>query len=191
MLKIALVGNIASGKSTVEKFLSNHNYSVLDTDLVAHNLLIKYNDLILENFMGFDIAENGIISRQKLGKVVFSSKDLKLKLENILHPLIKDEICNFFEAHQSENLVFVAIPLLFEAGMENLFDRILFIYTDDNIRLERLMARNNYSKDYAQVRINSQLPQDDKVKLSNWVIYNNSSIEELNSQLIKLLSQIR
>ena len=156
MIRVALVGNIASGKSTVEAILQQFGYLVLDTDKVCHKLL-ENNSEIIEAFSSYDILdENQNISREKLGKIVF-----------------------------------VAIPLLFEANMQDLFDKILFVYTNDEIRLERLIARNKYTKEYAQIRLNSQLSQDEKVKKSDYVIYNNSTKGELKEKVLKVFEQIR
>lgn len=190
MMKIALVGNIASGKSTVEKTLQELNFSVLDTDFVAHCLL-ENNAEIMEAFKDYDILTEGKISREKLGKIVFSDETLKQKLEAILHPQIRSKIQEYFSIHSNEKLVFVSIPLLFEAKMEDLFDRVLFVYTNDNIRLQRLISRNNYSEEYAIKRMNSQIPQDEKVPKADWVIYNNSTIKDLKKNVINVIEQIR
>lgn len=191
MIRIALVGNIASGKSTVEQVLTSNDFLVLDTDRVAH-ILLDNNQEVINAFKDFDILENGKISREKLGRVVFSSKENKKKLENILHPQIRQEILKFFDENSDKKAVFVAIPLLFEAKMEDLFDKIVFVYTDDKIRLNRLIARNNYTLEYAKVRINSQLSQDEKVKKSDIVIFNNSTKEDLEKEVkAKLIEQIR
>lgn len=189
MMKIALVGNIASGKSTVEKTLQELNFSVLDTDFVAHGLL-ENNAEIMEAFKDYDILTEGKISREKLGKIVFSDETLKQKLEAILHPQIRAKIQEYFSIHSNEKLVFVSIPLLFEAKMEDLFDKVLFVYTNDDIRLQRLMKRNNYTKEYAIVRMNSQISQDEKVKLADWVIYNNSTAEDLRKMVVSVIEQI-
>lgn len=190
MIRVAIVGNIAGGKSTVEKILFNRGYSVLDTDVVAHKLLEENSDKIKEEFKQFDIADdNGKISREKLGKIVFSDPELKIKLENILHPLIRIQIEEFFKAQEGETYVFVAIPLLFEAGMEDLFDKKLFIYADDNIRLDRLMKRNNYTLEYAKLRIASQIPQEEKIKKCDQIIYNNSTVKDLEKQISMLLAE--
>lgn len=190
MMKIALVGNIASGKSTVEKTLQELNFSVLDTDFVAHCLL-ENNAEIMEAFKDYDILTEGKISREKLGKIVFSDETLKQKLEAILHPQIRAKIQEYFSIHSDEKFVFVSIPLLFEAKMEDLFDRVLFVYTNDNIRLQRLIRRNNYSEEYAIKRMNSQIPQDEKVPKADWVIYNNSTIKDLKKNVINVIEQIR
>lgn len=191
MIKFALCGNIASGKSTVQKLLENQGYRVLDTDKVAHELLTVNNSELFLEFKKFDVFENGEFSREKLGKLVFTNKEIKQKLENILHPQIREKIKEFFEQNQNEKYLFVGIPLLFEANMTDLFDKIIFIYADDDIRLKRLLLRNGYSVEYAKARLNSQMRQEEKTQKSDYVINNNGSIEELYKNLFKLLEQIR
>lgn len=190
MIKFALCGNIASGKSTVQKLLENQGYRVLDTDKVAHELLTVNNSELFLEFKKFDVFENGEFSREKLGKLVFTNKEIKQKLENILHPQIREKIKEFFEQNQNEKYLFVGIPLLFEANMTDLFDKIIFIYADDDIRLKRLLYRNGYSVEYAKARLNSQMRQEKKTQKSDYVINNNGSIEELYKNLFKLLEQI-
>lgn len=191
MIKFALCGNIASGKSTVQKLLENQGYRVLDTDKVAHELLTVNNSELFLEFKKFDVFENGEFSREKLGKLVFTNKEIKQKLENILHPQIREKIKEFFEQNQNEKYLFVGIPLLFEANMTDLFDKIIFIYADDDIRLKRLLLRNGYSVEYAKARLSSQMRQEEKTQKSDYVINNNGSIEELNVNIIKLFEQIR
>ncbi len=191
MIRVALVGNIASGKSTVDEILQQFGYLVLDTDKVCHKLL-ENNSEIVDAFRSYDILDkNQKKKKKKLGKIAFSNPKLKTKLESILHPQIRKEIFKFFEINKSQKIVFVAIPLLFEANMQDLFDKILFVYTNDEIRLERLIARNNYTKEYAQIRLNSQLSQDEKVQKSDYVIYNNSTKDDLKKEVIKVFGQIR
>ncbi len=182
MIKYAIVGNIASGKSTVEKLLQDKGYIVADSDIFAHDLLNNNQDVV-NAFKDYDIFENNKISRKKLGTIVFKNPELRKKLENIIHPQVKLEIEKFFIKHQNEKCVFVSVPLLFECNMENMFDKIIFIYTDDNIRLERLMKRNNFTAQEAKLRMDSQTNQDEKAHKSDIIIYNNSTVDELAKQL--------
>lgn len=190
MIKFALCGNIASGKSTVQKFLECNGYKVLDTDCVAHKLLTVKNKALLDEFEKYDVFEDGEFSRAKLGKLVFENPELKKKLENILHPQIREEIKKFFEQNKDEKYLFVGIPLLFEANMQGMFDKILFVYADDDIRLKRLLARNNYTLTHAKARMNSQMTQEKKIQMSDYIINNNGDLEELYKNLFKLLEQI-
>lgn len=190
MLKVALTGNIASGKSSVQLFLEKQGYPVLDTDIVCHELLENSVE-IAEAFSGYDVFHNGILSREKLGKLVFSDPKLKKMLENLLYPDLIAEMQAFFAVHSGNKFVFVGIPQLFEAGMENLFDRTVLVYCDDEIREQRLIARNGYTKEYAKTRMTSQLSQDIKAQKVDYVIYNNSTIEDLHNNTIKVIEQIR
>ena len=116
--------------------------------------------------------------------------DLKKKLENILYPNLRVEINNYFEEHKTEEYVFVAIPLLFEAKMEDLFDKIMFVYCEDKIRLERLIERNNFSREYAQKRLDSQLSQDKKIEKSDIIINNNSDKIVLEQEIFNAIKKI-
>lgn len=190
MIKIAIVGNIASGKSEVQKYLINKDFVVLDTDMMTHDILMDKAE-VAEAFENYDVFEFGRLSKQKLSNLVFANPELKEKLEDIVHPLIAEEIHSAFKTFKDEKLIFIAIPLLFEVGWENMFDKIIFIKTDENIQLERLMNRNNYSKEEAEVRINSQMPQADKLEKSDYIIENNSSIENLYTAIENIISQLQ
>ena len=191
MKRIAICGNIASGKTTVQKFLEEKGYKVLDTDEVSHKLLTVKNKELFDAFKDLDVFENGEFSRYKVGQLIFSDINARQKISSIMHPQIADEIKKFFKENKSEDFLFVGIPLLFEANMEYLFDKIIFVYADDNIRLARLLKRNNYTLEHAKARMFSQVSQDEKIKKCDYVINNNGCLDELNTQIIRLIGQIR
>lgn len=189
MIKIAITGNIASGKSVVEGILREKKIPILDCDEVVHELYKEdsIKKQIITIFFGFDILEDGNISRPKLGKIVFKDAYLRKQLENIIYPYVKKEIWRFFSQNESEKIAFVSVPLLFESGFETIFDKVVLIYADDKIRIDRLIKRNNLEPENAQNRLDIQMQQDEKVKLADYVIYNNSSIEDLSKEVEKLL----
>lgn len=188
MKKIAICGNIASGKSVVQNFLKEQGFKVLDTDDVSHELLNVKNSPLYNAFKDYDVFENGEFSRYKVGQLIFSDESARQKISAIMHPQIAEKINEFFEQNSNEELVFVGVPLLFEAGMQNLFNKILFISVDDNVRLERLLKRNNnYTVEHAKARIQSQMSQDEKIKQSDYVINNNGTVEELKQQVMQAI----
>ncbi len=187
MTKIAIVGNIAAGKSCVEEVLKQKGFEVYDTDKFSHEILQTSSD-IKNLFKNYDILNSsGNVCRKKLGNLVFENPKLKTQLENIIHPQIKQIIENI----KSNNIVFISVPLLFEAGMEDLFDCILFISADEHIRLQRLMNRNKLTKKEALLRIRAQQDENEKIRKSDFVIYNNFSKEDLSIEVEKIIEKIK
>lgn len=177
MLKIAITGNIASGKSQVESMLSK-SYPVYDTDKMAHEILDK-----LDGFYSYDVLTDGKIDRKKLGELVFINKEARKQLEAFIHPIVKERVLKIFDEHKDDKAVFVSVPLLFEAGFDNLFDIIVLVTTDENIRIKRLMARNGMSRDEAVRRIRAQVHENKKIPKADFVISNNSTMENLTARV--------
>ena len=186
MVKIAITGNIAAGKSEVEKILSDKGYEVYDTDKFTHQILESSIE-VKETFKNYDVFENGAVSRKKLGALVFQNPELKQKLEKIIHPKIKKIIENI----RADKPVFISVPLLFEAGMKDLFDYTIFISADESLRLERLMKRNGFTKEEALLRIKWQEGEENKIKNSDFVIYNDKTLKDLNDNINNILKELK
>lgn len=182
MLKIALTGNIASGKSLVENQFQSLGIEVIDADKIAHEVLGEKIQL-LQKFFGEEIIKKGEVSREKLAQIVFSDPQKKQKLEKIIHPEVKKRIAEFYEG---KDIAIASIALLFEVGWEVDFDCVIMIIAKDNTRLKRLMERNNLTKEQAKTRINAQMSQGDKIKKADFVIDNNGSREETFEQVKKI-----
>lgn len=194
MLKVAITGNIAAGKSTVEKIISEMGFIVVDTDSIAHSLLESDECTISEVkdiFRTYNILnENENISREKLGKIIFSNTGLKYELEKILHPKIKSELSKRYEKYSDEKAIFISIPQLFEAKFENDFDKIILVTADENIRESRLIKRSNYTNEHAKARIKSQIHQDEKIGKSDFIINNNSDLSTLKELTQEVIHKI-
>jgi len=190
MIKAAITGNIASGKSTVQNIIQDYGYKVIDTDIISKKYLTVKNKSLYETFKDYDVFENGEFSRYKVGQLIFSDEYARKKIAEIMHPQIKDDMLRFFKENEKEKMAFVGIPLLFEANMQDLFDKVIFVYANDDIRLERLIKRNNYTIEHAKDRMNSQQSQDAKIELSDYIICNNNSIEDLQDKVKKVLDEL-
>ncbi|MBR1908224.1 dephospho-CoA kinase [bacterium] len=190
MLKVAITGNIASGKTFVETVLSSNGYPVYDTDSIAHTILATSVE-VREAFKDYDITNHrGEISREKLGNIVFAKPELKKVLEDIIHPEVRKEINKIFNFSGTADIIFVSVPLLFEAKFDDMFDKSILVYANDDIRLQRLMIRNDLTEEQARLRINSQMPQDEKASKVDYIIHNNTSIKDFEIEIYEVLKSL-
>jgi dephospho-CoA kinase len=193
-LTIGLTGGIASGKSTVTKMLRGLGIPVIDADQVARDV-VKVGEEAYEQIIktfGQDILqENGEIDRAKLGAIVFYNEQERKKLNAIVHPAVRRRMLAEKEAYvqKGAKTIVLDIPLLFESELTHLIDKIIVVYVDDDIQLERLMKRNGFSEEEALARIRSQMPLHEKVKKADAVINNNGTIEETKQQLLQILKE--
>ena len=197
---VGLTGGIGTGKSTVSQILHQRGLPIISADAYAHKVL-KQKDLIekLLSYFGNDIIaqedkkkSETIIDRKKLGDIIFASPDKKSLLEDILHPIIKTMVNK--KRKQLEQLkttlAIYDVPLLFEKNMQNEFDHIVLIAADKEIVYERLKKSRFITKKKFQLIANSQMLQEEKLKLTPFVIWNNGTMEKLEIQCENLLKKI-
>ena len=188
--RIGITGGIATGKSTVTRYLKEKGFTVIDADQITHELYdhsVSFQEKIVSSF-GKEIAVDGKIDRKALGAMVFKDNTRKKALEEIAHPLIFEKIAEeTAAAEKNEKTVFIDIPLLFEVREEYRrklrLDKIWLVYTTEDLQLKRLMERNNLSKEEAVLRINSQLPLNKKIELSDVILYNIKNVNFLYEQI--------
>ena len=191
-MNIGITGSIACGKSTVSDYLITKGYTIIDADKLGHVALTS-NDVkrkLTEKF-GDNILENNEISREKLGRLVFGNDDNLKILNSIIHPKIKELILKLQEEHKDENLVFLDIALLYEANFVDLVEKVVVVYTDEKVQLERLMTRNFLSMEEALMRIESQMKAKEKASLGDYVINNSYSKEDTFRQIDKIIKKLK
>ena len=191
-MNIGITGSIACGKSTVSDYLIAKGYTIIDADKLGHVALTS-NDVkrkLAEKF-GENILENNEISREKLGKLVFGNDDNLKILNSIIHPKIKELILKLQEKHKDEDLVFLDIALLYEANFVDLVEKVVVVYVDEEVQLERLMTRNSLTKEEALKRIESQMSPQEKASLGDFVINNSYNKEETFRQIEEIIERLK
>ena len=179
---IALTGGIATGKSTVTSLFMLHGFLTIDADKIAHKLL-NINSSEIAKIFGAEYVEEGIVLRKKLGFLIFNNEEEKIKLEKFIHPLIKEAIieeAKVFESQQKPYLI--DIPLFFEKQHYNITKSIV-VYTSKETQIERLMKRDNSTKEDALSRINNQMDIEEKKSLATYVIDNTKDLKNLQNEV--------
>ncbi|MEK5232840.1 dephospho-CoA kinase [Lysinibacillus sp. FSL K6-0232] len=190
---IGLTGSIASGKSTVAKMMTALGLPIVDADSVARDVVEPGTAtlaLIVESFGQAILQEDGSLNRTKLGDIIFHEPTKRKVLNDIMHPAIRKEMLRQRDAYVAAGYqhVVMDIPLLFESKLQHFVDKIIVVSVSEEVQLQRLMERNQLSKEDALARIHSQLPMSVKEKGAHAVIYNNDTIEHTEEQLKKILT---
>ena len=182
---IVLTGGIATGKSTVADLFLKQGILIIDADRIAHKLL-DLHSLDIAQIFGKEYVENEIVLRKKLGFLIFNNNEEKLKLEKLMHPLIRKEIIKESAILESKKQPYlIDIPLFFEKKDYSIKKSIL-VYTSQDIQLKRLMKRDNSSKEDALLRINSQLNIEEKKRHATYIIDNTKDLNHLQKEVEKL-----
>ena len=191
-MNIGITGSIACGKSTVSNYLLEKGYTVIDADKLGHIALTSEDvkGKLAEKF-GDEIIENNEISREKLGKLVFGNEDNLKILNSIIHPKIKKLILKLQDEHKDEQFVFLDIALLYEANFVDLVERVIVVYVNENVQLDRLMNRNSLTKEVALRRIKSQMSAEEKAALGDYSIDNSDTIENTYQQIDEILEKLK
>ncbi|CCI14082.1 Dephospho-CoA kinase [Microcystis aeruginosa PCC 9806] len=183
---IGLTGGIACGKSTVSNYLENiYKIPVLDADIYAREAVEK-GSAILERILvryGRKVkTEDNSLNRQQLGEIIFNNPEEKIWLESQIHPYVRE--C--FKRHLEQlevPIVVCSIPLLLEAKLTYLVTEIWVVSCSFDQQIQRLMTRNNLTREQAIARINNQMPLAEKIALADIVLDNSGDLEALYTQI--------
>ena len=184
-MKVAIFGGIGSGKSTAAKIIKDLGYNVYDCDAIYAEIM-QDKDYIAKIKEVFPSAViDGAIDRKALGNIVFNDKNELTKLNSIAHPIVRERINEL--SKQSINDVFIEVPVFVGSGLENDFDRIILVSADTKIRIQRIIERSKYDKEYAKKIIASQPSDDELEKYATAIVLNNKDTLSLRQQIIKIL----
>ena len=189
---IGITGSISSGKSVVTDYLRSKKYKVIDSDEISKELFNNPRVIkMIVNAFGIEVLENNMINRKLLGQIIFNDREKRIKLNNIVHPLVKKEILRQIDEYANNDLIFVDIPLLFEAKFEDLVDYIIVVNVEKEIQIERLMARDNIDREYAEKKINSQMSLEEKCQMANFIIDNSFDICYTYKQIDEIINKVK
>jgi len=189
---IGLTGGIGSGKTTVAQYIEDCGFPVYYSDDRAKTI-VNDNEGVknqIKELLGTDsYDENGIYNRKFVAGKVFNDEELLIKLNGIIHPAVRLDFEEWV-TQQTKYLVFKETALLFELKLNLQCYKSLLVTAEDNIRLKRVMDRD--SKTYREVEtvMNNQMPEKDKIKLADYVIYNNTNLDDLKEQTERIIFEI-
>ena len=191
---IGITGGIASGKSTVTEFLRQKGFQVVDADAVVHQLQKRGGRLyqvLVEHFGEKILLENGELYRTLLASLIFSNPEEQEWSKRTQGEIIREELAILRnQLARTEALFFMDIPLLFEQDYASWFDETWLVYVNRDVQLERLMRRDQISKEAAESRLNSQWPLERKISLASHSLDNNGNQEQLIAQVVQLLDEM-
>ncbi len=197
MLKVGLTGSIAVGKSFVLSAFRELGCFVLDADRTAREVVAPGTyglQQVVESFGADVLLADGSLDRSKLGSIVFADEGKRLLLNSIVHPLVFEEQDRWLtsqEADYPNGIAIVDAALMIESGGYQRFDKLIVVWCEPGLQLERLMSRDKLSRSDAQRRIDAQMSQDEKKTYADFLIDTSNSFEETRLQVAEVLARLR
>jgi len=196
-IKTAITGSIGSGKTLFSNYLVKKGYPVIIADDVSKDILADDKDVreqVIKEF-GSESFAGGSINKKYLAETVFSDPVKVIKINSILHPRVIEKTDSLLNEYSAKNsLVFVEAALIYEADMEDLFDYVVLITADENVRKQRKVEFDKFSEVDFIKRNQNQIPDEEKKKRADFVFVNSGSKEELYNKadlLINILSGLK
>src|SRR5690349_20163667 len=197
MLRVGLTGSIAVGKSSVASVITELGCHVLDADHTAREVVLPGSpglEAVVKAFGEEVLNADGTLNRQQLGALIFGDEEKRQRLNHLLHPFIiarQDEILAAWEAEDPDGIGIVDAALMIESGGYKRFDKLIVVHCRPEVQLERLMLRNGLSRDEAQQRIDSQMPQEEKQRFADYLIDTSDGYELARARTIEVHNELR
>jgi dephospho-CoA kinase len=188
VLRVGLTGGIASGKSLVADELAARGAIIIDADVLAREVVEPGTAAlaaIVERF-GPQVVLDGQLNRARLAEIVFADPLARQDLERIVHPAVRSRAAELERAAGSAAVVVQVIPLLVETGQQQEFDFVVTVDVDQETQIQRLMARNGFSRAEAEARIAAQASREDRKIAADVVLDNTGSVAQLRDQVADL-----
>ena len=181
-IRVAITGGIGSGKSTFANYLASKGYAVINADDISKDILSfdeKIKKKIIKEF-GRDSYKDGKLNKKFIASRVFSNPANLFKLNSILHPQVLQKIDTLIKIkYKDENIVFIEAALIYEADLEKMFNYVILVTADFNIRLKRCIESGKFTEDDFIKRDKNQIPQEEKEKRADFIFSNNGSEKDL------------
>ena len=194
MLLVGLTGGIGSGKSTVARLLEKRGAVVFDADLLAREAVepgTPGHAAVIERFGADVLAPGGELDREALASVVFADPSARRDLEEIVHPEVRRLFAEGSEAYRdTDRVVVFSAPLLVETGMHTAFEILVVVSATVATQIERLMRQRGMSESSIRARIVAQAPLEDKAAVADFLVDNEGTLDELESQVDRLWSDL-
>ena len=192
MVKVGLTGGIGSGKTTVSDFLLDYGIPVYNSDsqgkILMHTNLELKHDIV--NIFGESIYNNGILNTNLLSSIVFSDPEKIKQLNNLVHPKVAQDFNQWIGENNNKPILVKEAAILIESGAYLNMDKIILVVSKKSIRINRVSKRDNSDLDLIEKRINFQLTDDEKVKYADYIIENNSSLDDLKYEVKRVVNEI-